>query len=178
MRKENKKAGIQKELEQIAPRLAQLSQRVPKDDVPPRYFRELPDSLWQRIQEEELSERKAWSFRLPGILSSFRQRPVAIGLVAIALLLIGVWIFRDTSRSYWMAQQDGQLPQLTEIPDEVLYDYILEHIASYNTADFADFEQAVPLNNLLPISSDEAALDDMIDEYLEQLDDMNFKELL
>lgn len=182
MKEENKKSAVQQELEQIAPQLAQLKQRskqeVP-DDVPPRYFRELPDDLWQGIQSgEKTTSSSTFSESIRALLNAWLRSPLAIGLSTMIILLIGVWVFSETPQRNWTAQKEDQLQMLEEIPGEVLYNYLMEHISDYNTADFADFEQALPLNGLLPIDSDEAGLDEMIDEYLEQAESLNINELL
>ncbi|HKK75296.1 MAG TPA: hypothetical protein VJ953_09505 [Saprospiraceae bacterium] len=182
MKEENKKSAVQQELQSIAPQLAQLKEKSVKqapDDVPPRYFRELPDDLWQRIQRgEKTTASSTPSESILALLNGWLRSPLAIGLTAIVILLIGVWVFSEVSQPNWTVQKEDQLQQLQEIPQDVLYDYLMEHISEYETADFAGFEQALPLNGLLPIDSDEAALDEMIDEYLEQAESLNINEFL
>lgn len=185
MKDEDKKWEIQQELEQMAPELAQLKKQMKaggQDDTPPRYFRELPDELWRRIQAEEQvkSSRffgESWR-QIVVYVRNTLSTPVSIGLATIVFLLMGIWFFRDTTATEWTAQKEYQLEDLGKLPEEVLYNYVLDHISTYNTSDFAAFGSDLPLDDLLPIRSDAEALDQMIDEYLEQVEDINFNELL
>lgn len=185
MKDEDKKREVQQELEQIAPELAQLKKQFKagaENDIPPRYFRELPDDLWQRIQAEEQVKpirllAESWH-QIVAYIQNLLPTPVSIGLATIVFLLIGTWFFRDTTSMEWTAQKEYQLEDLGKLPEEVLYDYVLDHISTYNTSDFAAFGSDLPLEDILPIRSDTEALDQMIDEYLEQIEDINFNELL
>jgi hypothetical protein len=185
MKDKDKKWEVQRELEQIAPELARFKKQTPKEDredVPPRYFRELPDELWQRIQAEEQvkSNRlfgESWH-QLVAYIRNTLPAPVSIGMATIVFLLIGLWFFRGTASTEWTAQNKYQPEELGKLPEEVLYDYVLDHISAYTTSDFAAFGADLPLDDILPIRSDAEALDQIIDDYLEQVEDINFNELL
>lgn len=177
------KKKIKQELEEISPFLAQLKEEKnidPVDDVPPRYFKELPDELWNRIQAEEQKaptvQLNQWWKQIVQQIDFLLKPQLAIGLATLALILAAIQLFRPATDVPLTADMGG-INALDNLPNEALYDYVLENIGEYQTADFAEFETPIPLNNFLPLEEGEGeALDAIIDEYLERIDD--FEDLL
>lgn len=185
MEKENYKSEVRKELETLAPHLAKLKKRSgtnPEDDLPPRYFKELPNALWQRLQEEEKGPEPSsypenWR-RLLIAMKGWLQPPLALGFTTVIILVVAFWAFRHHAPFNWMASEADQLSELEEIPNDVLLEYVLEQMANFETADFAELEQHLPWNSLLPIHQEVREIDGIIDEYMEQEGDFLIDEFL
>lgn len=178
------KKNIQKEIEELSPFLARLKEEKAfesNNDVPPQYFKELSDELWDRIQAEEAqkpaTQIKRWWGHLQNQLDFLLKPQLAIGLVTLVLLLIAIQWFRPSANT-GMTASANSLEKLDNLPDEALYNYVMDNIGEYQTSDFAEFGTTISFDNFLPVDQEDDALDAIINEYLEEMDNIDIQDLL
>ena len=182
------KKEIIDELDGLSPLLKQMKTQIseiPKhQDVPQDYFEQLPDVLWQKIQaEQKLTETKpaakvSWIDTLIQQVQIFFTPQLAVGL-SIVLVLSVVWLISLKPNQNAPALVDqSKIPGMQDLPTTDLYEYVMTHIDDYETEDFLEVVGPIPIEMGWPNMEDEAQVDKVIEELLEELSGTDLSELL
>ncbi len=171
-----KKEEIIKELEALAPDLAQIKKSEQERSQPPaNFFEQLPNQLLTQMQLEPkpvIQTNKAVS--RTGILSLFqifRQPPYAIGFGVVIAIFLSVAVFKLFESSESLSAEIESAATLDDVSDQALYDYVITNIEEFESGDILEAAEGVPIDFLIPdqILEDED-LDTVIDELTEEVD--------
>lgn len=162
--------NIKDELNEFAPDLSRMDKQE-GFQVPPRYFDRLGDEVIRKIANGGQAEKKRpWSAPLFDFLQSLVQPRLAIGLVAVALLFIGVRQFIPNQINE--ASEGIALESLT---DEEFASYIADNIYEFEDELLFDLVKEEPY---LPESIEDEDLNSYFKEIREDIDFSNLEELL
>jgi hypothetical protein len=176
MKKEQEK--IRKELEGPSPFLSQLKEtgRPEGFDVPPTYFRELPDRVLERVKKGEpaAASQSPWWPRLAEALSRLLQPRYAAGLATVgALIISGLLIFDQTDSPPSSANMFSTLT-----PEEVNA-YIQSNLEEFEEEMVIEAAEEYQELSLLPSTTlDEEDLEEYYEELLREMDEESIEELL
>lgn len=175
------KKQILEELEELSTSLAKLKGEDAGFRVPQNYFSELPDQVMNRIKKEA-EEKPSMSTSLSEWINQLSQqlqwllRPqYAMALASVAVLLIaGIW---------WMSKANegsiSELDPLASLSQDEIVDYIDENIEHFKLEILAETEMAASDVNIVPgIPFEDEAVEEYLDEIIDELDDKDLEELL
>lgn len=154
----DRKDEIKKELEEIAPFLANLKKENPFE-VPANYFEQLPDQLLEQAKLTPVERRAphvSWLDRLIASFAFMLRPQVAFGLIClVALTWTGIYTWKNQS-------QELVLSEAT-----VIENYVNANIDDFDTdilAQVAFDEERT--EDLFPedLDLDEALMDEILDE--------------
>ncbi len=157
---------IQKELEEQAPRLAQLRKQGDGDGftTPPGYFQNLPDDVLERIRREEATPTR----RIPLL----RRRLLRAAAVALLVAAGAYW--------WWAVSPEKEMPATAALTADEISAYISDHLDAFDeelVLEAAAGEEELLL--LLPDpGGDPESLDDYYDELVRELDEESLEKLL
>lgn len=167
-----KKENIQKELKELSPFLSQLKQGLGPEgfEAPPRYFKELPDQVMNRLREDRHAGQVNWiSALLEGL---FRPR-LAVAMIAAAFLI--------TVAIYWL------VPGPAGASRNSIASLTVEEVQAYVNANLDEFdtelviEMATSQSDLGIFPSEEfneENLDQYLDKFLQEVDEETLEEML
>lgn len=153
---------IKKELEDLAPILADLKNRskADSDQLPDGYFEDFQSQFWSQVkQEKEESPKESQPPKV--IRMNWRIYAVA---ASFALLLFAFWgLVQDQSTA------DGGFASLS---DELLLEYIDEHIEDYDASDIYSMSEEAVGEDLYFDGADTEYLEEEVyeDDFLDALD--------
>lgn len=153
---------IKKELEDLAPILADLKNRskADSDQLPDGYFEDFQNQFWSQVkQEKEESPKESQPPKV--IRMNWRIYAVA---ASFALLLFAFWgLVQDQSTA------DGGFASLS---DELLLEYIDEHIEDYDASDIYSMSEEAVGEDLYFDGADTEYLEEEVyeDDFLDALD--------
>ena len=153
---------IKKELEDLAPILADLKNRskADSDQLPDGYFEDFQSQFWSQVkQEKEESPKESQSPKV--IRMHWRIYAVA---ASFALLLFAFWgLVQDQSTV------DGGFASLS---DELLLEYIDEHLEEYDASDIYSMSEEALGEDLYLDGADTEYLEEEVyeDDFLDALD--------
>jgi hypothetical protein len=137
--------------------------------VPPNYFKHLPDQIMEKIVAEE-RERKAehpgWWRYLEGVLAHL-WAPKPILALASVLLVLGVWFF-------WLSSsQPEYFAEFT--PDDIQH-YVIEHLDEFDENYFHDVAPFTLSN--IDNGWNPEEMDDLLDQIIDDLDEETIQNIL
>lgn len=173
---------IQKELADLSPQLAKLRKET-QADIPLDYFNTLPDTVWDKVQSKTETKQVTIS-RFPRVigagwdrywesldqwLQSMFQPRVALVFASLLLLL---------TAGYWLKTNDAFTQEsLAELTTEEIDWYVSENIEDFEQALLEvlpeDIDLSMELNEI-----DDAELDDLMDDLLNDIDENDLEEFL
>jgi hypothetical protein len=167
------KDEMRKELEGLSPLLHQLKKRhpdTPPDQIPKGYFHRMQDEVLGRIREEERQ-------RSPGSTTSqwvewFRQLfspKLVVGLATAAVLVVaGLWWM---NRSVNIQTVEGDIAWSSLSQNEVNA-YVNENLDEFDLDLIVRYTEdaSSPMDLFLPEQIEEEALDQYLDEIIDDLD--------
>ncbi len=181
---ENKKA-IQEELEELSPLLASLKKEEKQwEDVPVNYFDNLEDEVWNKITPPQKEVNTAtthsasWPDQIIVFIQSLFQPSYALALASVVVLIAAFfWLQTNTSEnSDQMA--DGSEIEIQELALEDIQMYVDANIDDIEESDLYEIlDENVTLDGLFQ-NSEDADLDEYLDELLEDTDLETLEELL
>ncbi len=184
------KKEILEELDTLSPLLKQFKEQqssaVPQaKDVPPKYFEDLPNVLWNKIQAEKaksnpvvLPPRVSWIDLLIQQLQGLFSPRLAIGF-SVALLLVVAWfVFLKPDQNAPLVADQNVIPGIQELPAEELYEYVMTHIEDYDSEDLLEAAGPIPFEFVFPDFEDEGQLEEVIEELLEELGDADLSDFM
>ena len=165
---DRRKDEIRKELKELSPGL----QRLPDKDgfeVPHNYFKQLPDQIMARVEEEQEKAKVNWISVVDDWFATLLHRRYALALAtALGLVVVATVLWPGSAST----------PAVVEITADDAYQYAL--------ANLSEFEQAIQSTdglledmeiNFLD-AADPSELDEMLDEMLDELDGVDLETLL
>lgn len=179
------KNEVLEELESLSPLLGKFKaqeKRVSKaEDIPPRYFEELSEVLWNRVQAEQslsvtrIAKPKVnWLDLLAKQLQSLFTPQLVIGFSVVLLGLVAWFGFLKPNQQVPLLADQQSIPGIQELPEEDLYNYVMTHIDDYDTEDLLEIAGPLPIELAWPEIEDETQVDKVIDELLEALVNADF----
>lgn len=157
-----KEDQVKKELEGLAPILADLKNRsrADSDQLPDGYFEDFQSQFWSQIKQEKQEEPKE-SNSPKVIRMNWRMYAVA---ASIALLLFAFWGVIQEQSSI-----DGGFASLS---DELLMEYIDEHLEDYDASDIYSMSEEALGEDLYFDGADTEYLEEEVyeDDFLDALD--------
>lgn len=165
---------IQKELEQIAPNLAQLRKQQPEDGftVHPSYFRELEQSVLNEVHQQPANKRRFyWSGVFSWLLTG--PRPV-MALATLAAVLAALWYLSAP------APESNLFAGFSGVDAGELRAYVHENLDDFSPGlifEVAEQDVAFEIDLSLDDLSQEE-VDILLDEYLEELDQETLEDIL
>ena len=155
-----KDKNIQKELEELSPKLSKISKNN-LDIVPYNYFESLPNRIFSEIRKNK-SKNKTWMDWLSII---FQPKLVPAYVIAGILVLGVIWVFNQNSNSFSL---DNEMTQLNE-----------EDISGYVLANLDDFNNEWLEINYTPSETDkllfiDSEIDEIGDYLLEEMSDLEY----
>jgi len=163
---DNKKDN-QKKLEDLSPFLSKLDKKE-GFSVPTNYFQKLPDEILAKVQPQEVTvSKESW---LDQLWSLFSPR-LAMGLATIALLLVGT--------VFMLNKEVIQTPiaSIDQLTDEAISTYIAANIEDFDEETLYEIDGLDNLN-ILPNEIEDAALDQYLDEYIDDIAIETLEDLL
>jgi len=153
---------IKKELEDLAPILADLKNRskADSDQLPDGYFEDFQSQFWSQVrQEKEESPKESQPPKV--IRMNWRIYAVA---ASFALLLFAFWDLVQEQSTV-----DGGFASLS---DELLLEYIDEHIEDYDASDIYSMSEEALGEDLYFDGADTEYLEEEVyeDDFLDALD--------
>jgi len=166
--------NTQKELEQLAPNLARLRKKQPKDGftVHPAYFRELEQSVLNQVEQPARTHR---GFDWSGIFNWLNTSPrPALILATLLLVVAGVWYLSVPApeSNLFAGSAEVDADELRAYVNENLDDFSPGFILEVAEQDVA-FEMDLSLDDL-----SEEEVDLLLDEYLEEIDQETLQDIL
>lgn len=177
MKEEQK--NIQEELEALSPLLSKMkkSGRAGGFEVPPSYFRDLPDQVLEKIRKQSrpVKSTPPWWQAIGDALSHLIQPRLAVGLATAAVLIVGGLLILNPI--------DG-----TSDTDHLFSELTAEEVDTYIQSNLYEFQEEMVIEaagsvrelSLLP--ADALDGEDLGDEYYEELlrdlDEESIEELL
>ena len=169
--KKNKKE-IQEELEALAPSFSKLKkEEVFK--VPENYFNSLPDQIFNELnltEEVVVKKQPLWWIKLMDSLMILMQPRIAIGLATLALLFVSMF--------YLTSDNGGGIsnPSIVELSSTEVEEYIIANIDDFDD----DLLFEIALKSELSENDDfeDQALDNYLDEIIDEMDDNSLEEFL
>ncbi len=161
------KENSQKELEDLSPFLANLEKKE-GFSVPKNYFKTLPDEILSQVQPQiETAPKTSW---FDNLLLLFSPR-LAIGLATIALLMIGtvVTLNKEVSQS--------PVAALDQLTNEAISIYIAANIEDFDDETIYGIDGLETLD-VLPDDIEDAALDQYLEEYIDDIAIETLEDLL
>ena len=171
--------NIRKELQELSPLLSKMKEsgRAEGFDLPPAYFRELPDQVLEKIRKEErpATSRISWWQALDESLHRMFQVRYAAGLATVALLIIAAVLIFD--RPEVSRSSSGMFNALTA---EEVNTYIQSNLHEFEEDMVIEAAEGYQELSFLPGASlNEEALDEeYLEELLRELDEESIEELL
>lgn len=169
------KDDIQKEIEELSPFLKKMKKEKEGFEVPANYFRQLPDLIMDRIQEEEAQSDSSapttnWLDQIIERIQILLQPQYAMALASTAILIVA---------SLFLFQQDPSLAgesTLAEVSDEEINAYVMSKAEEFEIDLLIDVidEKALEEEIENEPSYDENYLDNIIDD----LSDKELEELM
>lgn len=153
---------IKKELEDLAPILADLKNRskADSDQLPDGYFEDFQNQFWSQVKQEK--EESTKEIKSPKVIR-MHWRIYAVA-ASFALLLFAFWgLVQDQSTA------DGGFASLS---DELLLEYIDEHIEDYDASDIYSMSEEALGEDLYFDGADTEYLEEEVyeDDFLDALD--------
>lgn len=176
MKKERE--NVRKELKELSPFLSKLKEtgRPEGFDVPPTYFRELPDRLLERAKKEKrpATSPTPWLPQLAEALSWLFQPRYAAGLATVAALIIaGLLIYDQADAPPSPANMFNALT-----PEEV-HAYIQSNLEEFEEEMVIEAAEEFQELSFLPSTTlDDEDLEEYYEELLRELDEESIEELL
>lgn len=173
---EKKKENIKKELEALSPLLSRLRKESTEEgfSVPPRYFKELPGEVMDRLQRESASHRRSWQASWQHLLAWLFRPGVALALASL-VLAIAAGIYLLAPRPASGETVENLLASLT--PEEVEA-YVNANLETFDTELVVEMAAASPDISILPgdeLKGEE--LDQYLDKLLQEVDEQTLEEL-
>ena len=169
---------IKAELEDLSPLLAGMKEQEEGFKVPEDYFATLTTEIMAQVETprkreaESLVHKPSWWEKLGlDVLFSLKPGYTLATLAAIALLLLTV--------TYWPAPLPENTAATTELSEEEVAAYIVANIDDFSLemiVQAGDVDLSEELWPVLP--EEEAAMDLLIDELLEDMDLEDLEEIL
>ena len=177
MRSKKEPEGIRKELEDLAPGLAQLKANEKLPDIPVHYFEELPDQVFQRIRAAQAApahrhEGRWWPQLWQLIRQVFAQPAYAVGLAGLALVVIALGVLH---RAHNSAAGDA-----VALSDEDILKYIDYHIDDFDLGLLMEGDdQGYLEEEEAALPAEDSLEQGDLEDYLEELlDEVGLEELL
>lgn len=176
-----KQDDLKQELEELSPLLHKLKAQENPFKTPEGYFASLPDELITRLRNEaqplRTPARPGWSDRLLQFLESLMQPRLAVGFATVAILVAaGVFWLRPGA----VNEPSEQLAMLSDLSHEDVSAYVTANIESFEEEELmlAVSESGVEVENSLPaIELDSQAIEDYMDEAIEEMDEEDLESL-
>ncbi len=166
---------LQDELNELSPSLSKLDKRE-GFEVPPRYFDRLTDEVLRKAKADtELTKEKQspqWLQNISNALATLWQPRVAISLASVAVLVLAVNFFFNTSSDI-----DDPLAGISDISDQELSQYIQENLDEFDADLLADLGDDFFGDYFLPLNEDEL-LDQYFEKAIDEIDPDDLEELL
>ena len=167
----NRKKEIKDELKDIAPFLSKIDKK-PGFKVPHNYFEQLPDEIMKglELKTKQQPERTIswWEQSLQVFLTAFQPR-VVMALASIALIIGSFFYLNQTENSSESnIAADQYLAYINDNIDDFDEEMILELSMNDN----------IELDDFSNTTIDEQALDDYLEEVIDELDDSSIEDLL
>jgi hypothetical protein len=188
--KENEKE-ILEELADLSPLLGQVKKQgqqvLDQQDVPPQYFEQLPEILWQKIQSEQALDltsavptaaRKSWMDELLEQLQRLFSPRLAIGFSLVLMLMVAWFAFLQLQFNTPGLVEQNSIPGIQDVPEDELYRYVLTNIEDYATEDFLEVAGSMPFEFAWPTIENEESLEEVIDELLEEMGDADWSDFM
>jgi hypothetical protein len=175
-----RKEDIRKELEELSPFLAKLKKEKDGFEVPVDYFQGLSDQIMDRIKAEEQPAPQAspatpaWVTQVKQAIQWLVQPQYALAIASVAILLVAGW---------WWNQSNTLRPSsdalFAELSQEDILNYIDQNIENFGTELVTAVEQSPGTQDILPaVPLEEEAVEEYLDEILNELNDEELEELL
>ncbi len=174
--------NIKKELQEIAPMLAQLKGQKEGFEVPNLYFDKLEQNIFARIKAEE--EAESWSAATPKAtsksqltpiqkISNWLMRPqiaISFSLALVAVLAIGIFVFPTNDTNGELAISDEEALEYIENNIDLFSEELIFETMETDLAEM-DFSTEFNVN--------EEELNEYIEEYwIDEIDENLMKEVL
>ncbi len=171
-----KKENIEKELEELSPMLSRLKGESTPDgfNVPPRYFRELPPEVMNRIQRETVSRHPGWWSSLQHFLAALFRPGVAIALAALALAIAaGIYLLAPRP-----ATGEGDAYLFASLTPEEVQTYVNANLEAFDTELVIEMASASPDFSILPADDlNGEELDQYLDDLLQEVDEETIEDI-
>ncbi len=166
----NEKDAIRKELEELAPRLSHIDRKEPFQ-VPPTYFRELPEEIMEKARRQPTTSGWVTSV-INWITTVLTPQRIAWQLATIAVLIaVGLWLFQSP-------QQSAALPTIADLSVEEMQLYVTDNIDEFDV-DILLEESNFTFTDVPLLNLDSTVIEDKyLDEFLDDLDLGDLEKLL
>jgi len=166
---------IQQELEALSPLLAKLKTQEPPLDVPEHYFEGLPNQVWEQIKLQPAPARLE---RRPGIgkrfalaLQPLLQPRLALSFAAFAMLIATGIYFLQVLASPTTASKELTATEIS--------DYIENNLHEFDTELLINATAELSVQGVFSTEGlDEAEIDQIMEEIIEDLDATTLEEML
>ena len=174
------KKEILDELREVAPSFAKMEKKE-GFQVPEDYFSELPDKILTELNLSENTTKTdatppastAWWTQLIDSIMILMQPRLALGFAVVLVLLVSVFLLTQGSENTSMSlvlspEEAGQyiMENIDDFDEEMLFDAL------------AEIEGEMNLMDLKEMNFEEAELDGLMEEIIDDLDDNTLEELL
>ena len=161
---------VNDELLSIAPALAKLKEQSPQDgfSVPPRYFRELETSVFDRVKPQPDASHSVWQVILHWIMVP--PRPV-LAMATCMLLVVAIWQLMPLPTEESI---------LTASSEEDLESYVSSNLEAFSpemildvTQQTDDFDWELSLEDF-----SEEDIDNLLDEFINDISEQTLEDIL
>lgn len=169
------KDEIRKELEELSPFLSKMKKEKEGFEVPANYFKQLPDLIMDRIQEEEAPSYSTapttnWLDQIIERIQLLLQPQYAMALASVAILIV--------ASIFFFGQNDdlANATTLAEVSDDEISSYVMNNVEEFEMDLLMEVMDEEVLEEELEneSSGDDNYLDDIIDD----LSDEELEELM
>jgi hypothetical protein len=169
------KDEIRKELEELSPFLSKMKKEKEGFEVPTNYFKQLPDLIMDRIQEEEAPSYSTapttnWLDQIIERIQLLLQPQYAMALASVAILIV--------ASIFFFGQNDdlANATTLAEVSDDEISSYVMNNVEEFEMDLLMEVMDEEVLEEELEneSSGDDNYLDDIIDD----LSDEELEELM
>lgn len=169
------KDEIRKELEELSPFLSKMEKKKGGFEVPANYFKQLPDLIMDRIQEEEtpsysVAPTTNWLDQIIERIQLLLQPQYAMALASVAILIV--------ASIFFFGQNDNltNATTLAEVSDDEISSYVMNNVEEFEMDLLMEVmdEEVLEAETENEPSGDENYLDDIIDD----LSDEELEELM
>ena len=169
------KDEIRKELEELSPFLSKMKKGKEGFEVPANYFKQLPDLIMDRIQEEEapsysVAPTTNWLDQIIERIQLLLQPQYAMALASVAILIVASIFFFGQNNKL------ADATTLAEVSDEEISSYVMSNVEEFDMDLLMEVMDEEILEEELEneSSTDDNYLDDIIDD----LSDEELEELM